>query len=208
MTKSILSEEQQSNMVNRLEAKFKEILDILDLENRGLSKEHLVDTPRRISKMYVYELFKGCYTNPPKITTFNLSEEEQKNVSPVTLNRIQIKSVCSHHFVPFAGSCVIQYLPRKTIVGISKLARIADYFSRFPQVQENLTNQIGNYIMSVLDPQYCAIVIKAKHLCISHRGANEPNTEMITCYFKDATDFVPAVFDKQIILESLTKLLI
>lgn len=171
-----------TELINKLEKKFEEVIEIMELEKRidGIG-EHIKDTPKRIAKMFVNELFYGVYNEPPKLTVFN---NTKTNISiPVTLSNIRIKSVCSHHFVPFEGVCSIEYCPSEKIIGISKLSRIANYYSRRPQVQEILTKEIGEKIKEVLDPEYIAVVIKARHLCISHRGANESSTEMITTYF-------------------------
>jgi len=183
MDYSKLTPEERIELVKN---KYEEIIQIMDLENR-IDPQHIKETPRRIAKMFIRELFSGCYTEPPKMTTFTI---DQKDAGPVRLNNIRIRSVCSHHFVPFEGKCMIEYFPRTKIVGISKLARVADYFARRPQVQEELTNQIGRYIMKQLNPWYCVVLIKAKHLCISHRGANEPNSEMLTMFAEGADNEV------------------
>lgn len=175
----------KEKIVEKIAEKYEEIIKILELEKRGISKEHIKETPYRIAKMLVYELFDGVYSDPPKITTFPYEDDA---IIPVTLSKIRIKSTCSHHFVPFSGYAAIQYLPDKEIIGISKLARIANYFSRRPQVQEELTSQIGNYIFEKIKPKYVAVVISAKHLCISHRGANEPDTTMTTTFFKSKNE--------------------
>jgi GTP cyclohydrolase I len=173
------SNEQINQMIDEVAKKYEDIIKIMDLP---VPEEHIADTPRRIAKMLIGELFSGCYKEPPQITTFNIKDE---NRTPVCLTNIQIKSVCSHHFVPFIGTAAIEYFPKDKIVGISKLARIANYFARRPQVQEELTSQIGKYIWDILQPEYVTVVVKAKHLCISHRGANEPRTEMITSWYYD-----------------------
>ena len=126
-------------------------------------------TPARVSKMYIRELLAGVYGEEPKITSF---ENVDKYTGMVFEGDIQIKSMCSHHLMPFEGKAYIAYIPKDRIIGLSKLNRIAEYFSRRAQVQENLTMQIHDYIVDKIgDNLGVAVYIEAKHLCVSHRGA-------------------------------------
>jgi len=159
-----------TDLQSKVEAKFKEIIDTMRL-SEVVSIEHLKETPRRVSKMFIKELFESCYMAPPDIKIF-----EDDQTTPVISSNISIKSVCAHHFVPFYGKCSIYYIPSKgKITGLSKFSRISDYFSRRPQIQETLTKQIGDYLVSCLSPEELIVGIKAKHMCICHRGVNEDN---------------------------------
>jgi len=169
---------------NKVITKFAEIIDLLKLKE-VVDEVHLAETPHRVAKMFMDELFAGCYEGPPNVKIF-----EDKNGTPVINSNITIKSVCAHHFIPFVGKCSIYYIPANNkLTGLSKFSRVADYYSRRPQIQENLTNQIGNHFVEALQPEELIVAIKAKHLCICHRGANEENpiTETYFSYAKTGT---------------------
>jgi len=166
---------EKQKIINKLEKSFKKILEDMgfDVEN----DQQLTDTPKRISKMWVNELFTGCYDEEPKITVF----ENDNNVdSMIFLGPISLKSNCSHHFIPFIGKAYISYIPNDKIIGVSKLARIVKWFMRRPQIQEELTQQIADYIIDKLDPKGVAVYIEAQHLCMTARGVEEYNSEMKT----------------------------
>jgi GTP cyclohydrolase I len=171
------------NVLEKVEEKYGEIIDLLRLKD-VVDNVHLEETPKRVSKMFINELFHGCYEPPPDIKVF-----KDPNSTPVISSNITIKSICAHHFVPFYGKCSIYYIPDNGLItGLSKFSRIADYFSRRPQIQENLTRQIGEHLVEKLKPQELIIAIKAKHMCICHRGANEDNpvTETYWSYHKNS----------------------
>ncbi len=139
---------------------------------------NLNDTPKRIAKMYVDEIFAGCFNEEPKITVF---PNTKKINQMIVLGPIAVKSTCSHHFQPFSGEAYIAYIPGKKVCGVSKLARIVDWFARRPQIQEELTEQIIEYIHTKLKPSGCAVYITAKHFCMVNRGVEEENSYMDTC---------------------------
>jgi GTP cyclohydrolase I len=165
----VLSEKEKEEKIILLEKKFKEIFDIMgfDIENDIQMK----DTPKRVAKMYMNELFEGTYSPPPKITVFDNTKQYSEMV---TLSGIEIKSLCSHHLLPFVGKATISYIPDKKVIGLSKLARIAEWFARRPQIQEELTQQIADYIQNILEPLGVAVYIEANHTCMSIRGVNGP----------------------------------
>lgn len=134
------------------------------------------ETPHRVAKMFVNELYAGLFSNEPKITVF---ENVDIYDGMVFQGDIEVRSQCSHHHMPFYGKAHIAYIPGKSnkIIGLSKLNRIVDFFSRRPQVQENLSMQIHNYLESLLgDSLGIAVVIEAKHTCVSHRGIGQNST--------------------------------
>lgn len=131
------------------------------------------DTPYRVAKMYINELYSGLYSPEPKITVF---ENIDTYDGIVFQGDIEVKSQCSHHHMPFFGKAYVAYIPGKSnkIIGLSKLNRIVEFFSRRPQVQENLTMQIHDFLNNILvDSPGVAVMIKAKHTCVSHRGIRQ-----------------------------------
>jgi len=142
------------------------------------TREGLLDTPRRVAKAYE-EFFAGYHEDPANLlsTTF---EEAEGYDEIITLTDIRIESHCEHHMVPIIGKVHIGYLPNKRVVGISKLARVAEVFARRLQIQEKLTAQIANLIQEVLEPQGVAVVVEAAHECMTTRGVHKPGVKMIT----------------------------
>ncbi|MDR2902378.1 MAG: GTP cyclohydrolase I [Lactobacillales bacterium] len=141
------------------------------------------DTPHRIAKMWIHEKFKGRYTPPPKITVFpNVKKVDQL----MTIGPINLKSTCSHHFVDFLGKCWIGILPGDKLIGLSKYARIVDWFARRPQIQEELTAQITHWIEENMKPAGVAVVIKAKHFCCCTRGVEDEHMEFVTAEVRGA----------------------
>lgn len=154
--------------------KFIEIIEILGF---NINDKNLQETPKRIAKMYVDEIFSGCFTKEPKITVF----DNDKNYDEmIVYGPINLKSTCSHHWQSFFGECYIGYIPDKKVVGLSKLARIVHWFMRRPQIQEELTTQIADYIQEKLNPKGIGVVVFAQHMCTIMRGVEENNAEMIT----------------------------
>jgi len=143
-----------------------------------LQNPHMADTPMRVTRAYVEDLFKGIYTDPPKITAF---ENTNGYDGLVFQGDIEVKSCCSHHFLPFIGKAHVSYIPGKAdqVVGLSKLNRIVEWFARRPQVQENLTMQIHDFINTAIPGNKgVAVVIGAKHMCASCRGVRHDSTMM------------------------------
>jgi len=136
------------------------------------------DTPMRVSKAFVNDLAQGCYNNPPKITAFdNLDQYD----GMVFQGNIDVKSFCSHHHLPFIGYAHVAYIPSETgkVIGLSKLNRIVEYFARRPQVQENLTMQIHDYINEVCEGNKgVAVMVGANHMCACVRGVRHDSTMM------------------------------
>lgn len=173
-----LSDEQK---IEKISHHFKEIMETLGLD---LANDSLAGSPRRVAKMYVKELFSGIKTeNFPRIT---LIENEMLYDQMVVVKDISIISLCEHHFVTIHGTAHVAYIPSKGVIGLSKINRIADYFSRRPQVQERLTKQIADALCYVLDTQDVAVQIKAKHYCVISRGIEDENSATITSDLRGA----------------------
>jgi len=171
----ILTEKQLQKKQDKLEKLFSNMIEVLGFDRT--EDQNLANTPKRMAKMYVRELMKGCFTEMPAVTIF----ENSKNIdSMVVLGPIRVHSLCSHHMVPFLGQAWVGYIPDQKITGISKLARIVDWFSRRPQIQEELTEQISSFIEEKLEPLGVGVYIKAQHGCMQIRGIQEPESFMTT----------------------------
>lgn len=157
--------------IQKIEHHFEQILRTLGLD---LTDDSLRKTPYRYAKMLVSELFQGLKPDHfPAITT----QENKFNYRSMLIeSHISINSICEHHFVPILGYCHIAYIPRDTVIGLSKLNRIAQYFARRPQVQERLTKQIKECLCSVLDTPDVAVAIDAAHLCVRMRGIQDQDS--------------------------------
>lgn len=138
--------------------------------------EHLEDTPRRVAQSRRDELFGGLDEDPERHLekTFSDVEQHKGDAGWVIEDNIQVQSMCAHHFLPFRGVAHIGYLPKDEVVGLSKLARVVDGYSRRPQVQERLTNQVADAIDGNLNPRATIVVMVAEHECMSCRGVQEP----------------------------------
>jgi GTP cyclohydrolase I len=141
------------------------------------NREGLLDTPKRVVKSW-NEIYKGYSQNPKDIlgTTFEGEGYQQM----VVLKDIEMYSTCEHHMQPFFGKAHVAYIPKNRVVGLSKLARLVECFSRRLQIQERLTKQIAEAIQEHLDPIGVGVVLEAKHFCMMARGVGKQNSSMIT----------------------------
>ena len=144
-------------------------------------REGLLDTPARVVRAYE-EFFAGYLEDPEKMLERTFEEVEGYD-DIVMLRDVAVESHCEHHLVPILGKAHIAYLPDKRVVGISKLARVLDSYSKRLQTQETMTSQISNAIQSALKPKGVAILIDAQHQCMTTRGVKKPNVSMITTQF-------------------------
>jgi GTP cyclohydrolase I len=162
----------------RISILFSEIMDVLGLD---LTDDSLQGTPDRVAKMYIEEIFSGLDPeNKPKIALFE--NKYQYNQMLVEKN-ITFYSNCEHHFVPIIGKAHIAYKSSGKVIGLSKLNRIVQYYAKRPQVQERLTNQIANELKTVLETEDVAVIIDAKHLCVSSRGVKDDTSATVTTYY-------------------------
>ena len=163
------------------------ITDLMDqvLDTIGLDRQDdsLIETPKRIAKMYVQELFYGLdYEHFPKCTVV----DNKMSYDEVVIEKVTIKSTCEHHFLPFGTafnddlSCYVAYIPKKKVLGLSKLSRIADFFARRPQIQERLSNQIAETIKFIAQTDDVAVVMRSQHTCVSWRGSEDDDGGTIT----------------------------
>ncbi|MDA9739212.1 MAG: GTP cyclohydrolase I FolE [Pseudomonadota bacterium] len=141
-------------------------------------REGLIETPKRVVR--AYEQFFAGYDKDPKEVLSKVFEEVEGYDEMVIVKDIRVESHCEHHMVPILGKAHVGYLPNKRIVGISKLARVVDIFGKRLQTQEVMTAQIANVINEVLEPKGVAVVINAKHQCMTTRGVHKPESSTIT----------------------------
>ncbi len=161
-----------------IKEKFEDILSIIGLH---LNDDSIADTPHRIAKMYINEIFSGLNPkNRPEITLF---ENKYNYHSPLIEMNIPFTSFCEHHFVPIIGNANIAYIPNNYVIGLSKLHRITDYYAKRPQVQERLTQQIHKDLTETMQTSNVGIVLKASHTCISCRGVADHGSSTITSVF-------------------------
>ncbi|HGJ5866120.1 MAG TPA: GTP cyclohydrolase I FolE [Arsenophonus nasoniae] len=152
--------------------------EIMRLLNLDLSDDSLAETPKRVAKMYVDEIFSGLdYNNFPKIT---LIENKMDFDEMVTVRDITLTSICEHHFVTIDGKATVAYIPKEKVVGLSKINRIVQFFSQRPQVQERLTQQILIALQTLLGTANVAVSIDAVHYCVKARGVRDVSSSTMT----------------------------
>ena len=167
--------------IQAIQAKFRDIMEILGLD---LTDDSLAGTPHRVAKMYVQEIFGGLNpANHPDVKTFdNVYGYDHMLVE----RNITLNSTCEHHFLPIVGKAHVAYFCSGRVVGLSKLNRLVDYFARRPQVQERLTRQISEALQLELDTEDVAVIIDAKHLCVSSRGVGDEGSSTVTADYSGA----------------------
>jgi GTP cyclohydrolase I len=139
-----------------------------------------IDTPRRVSKAWLKDLIIGSVTEEPSMTVF---PNEENYTGVVIQTGIPVISLCAHHNLPFTGYASVAYVPGEKVVGLSKLNRVVDWFSRRPQMQESLTQQIHTFLSEKLECSSVAVSISSKHMCCSNRGIKHPTSTMTTNKF-------------------------
>ncbi len=164
--------------VDKIEKHFREIMTILGLD---LNDDSLAGTPRRVAKMYVKEVFSGL--NPKNRPRARLFDNKYNYDQMLVEKDITFFSHCEHHFVPIYGKAHVAYFSSGKVIGLSKINRIVQYYSKRPQVQERLTVQIGKEIERVLNTPDVGVVIDANHLCVASRGVGDTNSKTGTAYF-------------------------
>lgn len=167
--------------IEKVKFHFTEIMQILGLD---LSDDSLKETPKRLAKMYVNEIFEGLDPNNfPKITTI---ENKMQYDQMVCVRNIEVMSTCEHHFQPIHGHATVAYIPNDKVIGLSKMNRIVEYFARRPQVQERLTKQIADCLQYLLNTDDVAVHINAKHYCVISRGVQDTHSTTTTSDLRGA----------------------
>ena len=171
-------EKSDAEKIKNIEKHFACIMSELGLD---LEDDSLSGTPHRVAKMYVKELFYGLNPeNKPKLSTFENKYGYRKMLIEQNIN---IDSSCEHHFLPMTGQAHIAYMPKKKVVGLSKINRLVDYYAHRPQVQERLSLQILNDLQNALETEDVIVMVSAKHLCVSSRGIKDKSSFTTTLEF-------------------------
>ena len=168
----------EKEKIEIIKADFKHIMETLGLD---LTDDSLKGTPNRVAKMFVNELFSGLDPkNKPSTSTF---ENKYQYGEMLVEKNITVYSTCEHHFLPIIGRAHVAYISNGSVVGLSKMNRIVDYYANRPQVQERLTIQVVNELQKVLNTEDVACVIDAKHLCVNSRGIRDIESSTVTSEF-------------------------
>lgn len=171
----ILSDDEKIELIK------KDVAHILQTLGIDLTDDSLKGTPNRVAKMFVKELFSGL--NPAKKPNSSTFDNKYKYNEMLVEKNIVLYSTCEHHLLPIYGRAHIAYISNGTVVGLSKMNRIVDYFAKRPQVQERLTIQIVRELQQVLNTQDVACVIDAKHMCVNSRGIRDIESSTVTAEF-------------------------
>ena len=178
-----INDDEMKALQKEVESEFQNVLSslVIDTENDHNTKE----TARRVSKMWIQEVFGGRYKKPPKITAFpNLGYKSLYTSGPIS-----IKSTCAHHFQNIVGKCWVGIIPNGEVIGLSKFNRIVHHIAERPQIQEEMTTQIAEALQEYAHTKNIAVVVKAEHHCMTHRGVKEHESDMTTAImlgsFKD-----------------------
>ena len=166
----------RKDKIEKIEKHFEAIMVTLGL---NLSDDSLAETPKRVAKMYVNEIFWGLdYEAFPKCTTV---ENKMSYNEMVVERNINVQSNCEHHFVVIDGRATVAYVPKNKVLGLSKINRIVEYFSKRPQIQERLIEQIFHALQYILETEDVAVMIDAQHYCVKSRGVEDVGSSTVTC---------------------------
>ena len=178
----------RGDKIDLIEIKMRDIMEALGLD---LSDDSLMETPKRVAKMYVNEVMWGLdYEAFPKCTTV---DNKMKYDEMVIERNINVQSNCEHHLVVIDGKATVAYIPNQKVLGLSKINRIVEYFSKRPQIQERLTEQIYHALQFVLETDNIAVVIDAQHFCVRSRGVEDVGSSTITSKLGGCFKHDPAV---------------
>ena len=165
----------RKDKIEIIERHFTEIMKTMGLD---LNDDSLTDTPKRVAKMYVNEIFWGLdYEAFPKCTTV---DNKMRYNEMVCERNVNVQSNCEHHFVVIDGLATVAYVPKTRVLGLSKINRIVEYFSKRPQIQERLTEQVFHTLQYILDTEDVAVLIDAQHYCVKSRGVEDTGSSTVT----------------------------
>jgi GTP cyclohydrolase I len=174
-TPTVKNEISREQKIELIAAKFGEIMEVMGMD---LTNDSVRETPQRVAKMYIDEIFSGLFAeNFPKITVI---ENEMKYDQMVLVQDIEVLSICEHHFQTIDGLATVAYIPSHKVVGLSKINRVVQFFARRPQVQERLTKQIADCLQYALETEHVAVHINARHYCVIARGVQDKNSSTST----------------------------
>lgn len=165
----------RTDKIDIIERKFHDIMETLGLD---LNDDSLIETPKRVAKMYVGEIFWGLdYEAFPKCTTV---DNKMKYDEMVVERNVNVQSNCEHHFVVIDGVATVAYIPKQKVLGLSKINRVVEYFAKRPQIQERLTEQVYHALQYILETDDIAVVIDAQHYCVKSRGVEDVGSSTVT----------------------------
>ena len=174
-TPTVPNDIDRKDKIEKIESHFTEIMKVMGLD---LSDDSLIETPKRVAKMYVNEIFWGLdYEAFPKCTAV---DNKMKYDEMVIERNINVQSNCEHHFVVIDGLATVGYIPNQKVLGLSKINRVVEYFSKRPQIQERLTEQIYHALQHILDTDNIAVVVEAEHYCVKSRGVEDTGSSTVT----------------------------
>ena len=190
----VYNETSSKEKIDFISSKMTEILTMLGFD---LTNDSVTDTPSRVAKMWVSEVMSGLdYDNFPKVMTF---ENKFDSTSMVVERNVKSMSLCSHHLVTIDGKCTVAYIPNKKIIGLSKIPRVINFFSRRPQEAERLTLQIYHALQYILDTDDIAVYVTGVHYCVKSRGIEDAGADTVTSHlggaFKTNPDLRKEFFD-------------
>jgi GTP cyclohydrolase I len=172
LSQNMLSDEQKRE---RIEEHFAAIMTTLGLD---ITDDSLMDTPTRVAKMYVDEIFYGLdYANFPKCTTV---DNKMHYDEMVVERNVNVQSNCEHHFVVISGHATVAYIPKNKVLGLSKINRIVEFFAKRPQIQERLTEQVYYALEYILETENVAVLMDAEHYCVKSRGIKDVGSSTVT----------------------------
>lgn len=187
-TPTVPNDIDRKDKIDQIEQHFTKIMKIMGLD---LNDDSLTETPKRVAKMYINEIFWGLdYEAFPKCTTV----ENKMNYDEMVIERnVNVQSNCEHHFVVIDGVATVAYIPKKKVLGLSKINRIVEYFSKRPQIQERLTEQVYHALQYILGTNNIAVVIDAQHYCVKSRGVEDVGSSTVTSKLGGCFKTDPAV---------------
>ena len=190
----------RKDKIVEIEKSFAHIMQVLGLD---LDDDSLIETPKRVAKMYVNEIFWGLdYEAFPKCTTV---DNKMKYDEMVVERDVNVQSNCEHHFVVIDGLATVAYIPKQKVLGLSKINRIVEYFSKRPQIQERLTEQVFHALQYILETDNIGVVIHAQHFCVKSRGVEDSGSSTVTSKLGGVFKSDPNVRTEFMRLVSITK---
>lgn len=169
-----VSEDEMSLIQEEVEQAMESVLDSLIIDTRN--DHNTKETAKRVAKMFVQETFSGRYLPPPRVTSFpNMGYKSLYTSGPIS-----IRSTCAHHFQNIVGNCWVGIIPEDEVIGLSKFNRIVHHIAHRPQIQEEMTTEIAEELTEFAKTPHVAVVVKAEHHCMTHRGVREHESDMTT----------------------------
>ena len=169
----------QIELEKRFPGAIQKVKELLALLGDNPDREGLSDTPYRVVKSWL-EIYSGYSDDENKLKTFFEEGLGDQTDEIVMCKDISFYSVCEHHMLPFSGTCHIGYLPGKRVIGVSKLVRLIEFYSRRLQIQEKLCSQVADKLVEILEPQGVGVIMEAQHLCMTSRGVKNYTAKMVT----------------------------